>query len=312
MTDDLDLVTVEEAARIVGKTPHNIRDYIQRGRISKYNERGERIQRAQNGHLRVSLKEIRMFLSLVEQGLEKHHRAGLHPKFLRSPFFSLASAAAAMFVLLLPGCARTPEAASVPQARRRLTVTFTVAGRINPSYYYFVGLDTLGDPAEGPRPVVSSPWGNGWGTGRITHYVQYHGGVFQVYRFREGTNLLVADAIGMPFEAVPPTPPAENRLQVTLDIDATLGTEVSLVNLNVITTPEILIESQFQGTKLYDGLGQSGNHFVSLPLNLSRLFTGLPSPEDPEQAGDLPAQPTPGVNRDDIDLTNVTVEVRIL
>lgn len=80
MSDDLELVTVEEAARIVGKTPHNIRDYIQRGRIGKYNERGERIQRAQNGHLRVSLKEIRIFLSLVEQGLEKHHHAGLHPE----------------------------------------------------------------------------------------------------------------------------------------------------------------------------------------------------------------------------------------
>ncbi|MCX7837968.1 MAG: DNA methyltransferase [Anaerolineae bacterium] len=80
MSDDLELVTIEEAARIVGKTPHNIRDYIQRGRIGKYNERGERIQRAQNGHLRVSLKEIRIFLSLVEQGLEKHHRAGLHPE----------------------------------------------------------------------------------------------------------------------------------------------------------------------------------------------------------------------------------------
>lgn len=80
MTDNLELVTIEEAARLVGKTPHNIRDYIQRGRIGKYNEHGEIIERAQNGHLRVSLKEIRVFLSLVEQGLEKHHHAGLHPE----------------------------------------------------------------------------------------------------------------------------------------------------------------------------------------------------------------------------------------
>lgn len=80
MVSDLELVTIEEAARAVGKTPHNIRDYIQRGRIAKYNERGDVIQRAQNGQLRVSLKEIRIFLSLVEQGLEKHHHAGLHPE----------------------------------------------------------------------------------------------------------------------------------------------------------------------------------------------------------------------------------------
>lgn len=78
--DDLELVKLDEAARAVGKTPHNIRDYIQRGRISKYNPEGKLIKRAPNGGLRVSLKELRMFLSLVEQGLEKHHRAGLHPE----------------------------------------------------------------------------------------------------------------------------------------------------------------------------------------------------------------------------------------
>jgi hypothetical protein len=80
MSDDLEITTLEEAARIVGKTPPNIRDYIQRGRIGKYNERGEPIKRARNGELRVSLKEIRIFLSLVEQGIEKHHHAGLHPE----------------------------------------------------------------------------------------------------------------------------------------------------------------------------------------------------------------------------------------
>ncbi len=80
MTDGLEFVTLEDAAKIVGKTPHNIRDYIQRGRISKYNPRGERITRAHNGELRVSLQEINVFLSLIEQGNEKHHHAGLHPE----------------------------------------------------------------------------------------------------------------------------------------------------------------------------------------------------------------------------------------
>jgi len=80
MTDGLEFVTLEDAARIVGKTPHNIRDYIQRGRISKYNPRGERITRAHNGELRVSLQEINVFLSLIEQGNEKHHHAGLNPE----------------------------------------------------------------------------------------------------------------------------------------------------------------------------------------------------------------------------------------
>lgn len=73
MPSDLELVTLEEAARIVGKTPHNIRDYIQRKRIGKYNEHGKPVLHAGNGELRVSLKELRIFLSLVEEGNEKHH-----------------------------------------------------------------------------------------------------------------------------------------------------------------------------------------------------------------------------------------------
>jgi DNA modification methylase len=80
MDNDLELVTLEEAARIVGKTPADLRGYIQRGQIGTYNEQGKLIQHAENGHLRVSLKEIRIFLALLEQGLEKHHRAGLHPE----------------------------------------------------------------------------------------------------------------------------------------------------------------------------------------------------------------------------------------
>ena len=80
MADSLELVTLEEAARIVGKTPYNIRDYIQRGRIQKYNKYGASIKYARDGELRISLEEIKTFLLLVEQGLQKHHHAGLHPE----------------------------------------------------------------------------------------------------------------------------------------------------------------------------------------------------------------------------------------
>ncbi|HQF62772.1 MAG TPA: DNA methyltransferase [Anaerolineaceae bacterium] len=76
--EDLELVTIEEAAQAVNKTANNIRDYIQRGRISKYNSRGEVISKAGNGELRVSLKEIRVFLDLINKGEEQHYHAGLH------------------------------------------------------------------------------------------------------------------------------------------------------------------------------------------------------------------------------------------
>lgn len=81
------LVTLEEAAKAVGKTPHNIRDYIQRGRITKFNSRGEKITRAGNGELRVDLNELNAFLRLVKEGQEKHHHAGLHTEL---GFYGLA------------------------------------------------------------------------------------------------------------------------------------------------------------------------------------------------------------------------------
>ena len=73
-----ELVKLEEAARIVGKTPHNIRDYIQRGRIKKYNPFGVKISKARNGELRVSLKEITEFLNILEKDWQKHHNGNLH------------------------------------------------------------------------------------------------------------------------------------------------------------------------------------------------------------------------------------------
>lgn len=73
-----DLVTLEEAANLAGKSVHNIRDYIQRGRITKFDSQGNVINLAARGELRVSLTELRAFLYLLEQRDEKHHHAGLN------------------------------------------------------------------------------------------------------------------------------------------------------------------------------------------------------------------------------------------
>ena len=75
---DSDIVTLQQAACLVGKTPHNIRDYIQRGRINKYNPSGQRISKARNGQLRVSLRELKDFLNMLEQDRKKHHMTGLN------------------------------------------------------------------------------------------------------------------------------------------------------------------------------------------------------------------------------------------
>jgi DNA methylase len=70
-------VTLEEAAEQVGKTTHNIRDYLQRGRIGKFNAQGQSIGRAKIGELRVSLSELKAFLKQVQHGNHKHALLGV-------------------------------------------------------------------------------------------------------------------------------------------------------------------------------------------------------------------------------------------
>ncbi|MHA2230970.1 MAG: DNA methyltransferase [Candidatus Hodarchaeales archaeon] len=57
MADD-EFLTLRQAAKLFGKTTSNISYLLQYGRISKYNEIGEKINRAKSGELRVSKNEL--------------------------------------------------------------------------------------------------------------------------------------------------------------------------------------------------------------------------------------------------------------
>ncbi|MBX6332941.1 MAG: hypothetical protein IRY91_13925 [Gemmatimonadaceae bacterium] len=74
------LVTLKDAAKAVGKAPHNVRDYIQRGRLSKYDARGRPIARARHRELRVDLEELIAVIWRAEMGLVKHQQPGLRPE----------------------------------------------------------------------------------------------------------------------------------------------------------------------------------------------------------------------------------------
>lgn len=73
-----DLVTLEHAAHVVGKTPANIRYYIQVGRINKYDLSGRKILKARNGQLRISLKELKSFLYMLDKDIKRHHNGHLN------------------------------------------------------------------------------------------------------------------------------------------------------------------------------------------------------------------------------------------
>jgi len=73
------------------------------------------------------------------------------------------------------GCARFPATPEITAPDNQMIVTLVVAGPIRADYYYFFAIDPGEDATQGPVPVVQGPyWGNGWGTGPFTQFVQYH------------------------------------------------------------------------------------------------------------------------------------------
>lgn len=89
----------------------------------------------------------------------------------------------AFVLLLFLGCARFPAEPVSNPAPRQLIVTLRFAAPVDDRYYYLVALDTNQDPSDGPVPVIQGPyWGNGWGTGPITRFVEYYSGQFGVYQ----------------------------------------------------------------------------------------------------------------------------------
>jgi len=86
--------------------------------------------------------------------------------------------------IALIGCARWPEGSdggNLPE--RLLDIVVEFADAIDPTAFYFICFDTDGDTDTGPLPISRGPfWGNGWGTGTITAYVEYSSAGYRVYR----------------------------------------------------------------------------------------------------------------------------------
>jgi hypothetical protein len=85
--------------------------------------------------------------------------------------------------LLLGGCARGgDEQPVVPEVVLEVMMRFARA--VDDASYYYAAFDTDGDfGADGPLPVAAGPrWGNGWGTGSLTHFVEYHQGRYELFR----------------------------------------------------------------------------------------------------------------------------------
>ncbi|MBW3623392.1 MAG: hypothetical protein KY468_08280 [Armatimonadetes bacterium] len=214
--------------------------------------------------------------------------------------------------VLTGGCARTPADATI-NAPNQLLVQVTVRGVVNPSRFYFVAFNATDatNTSQGPLPVVSCPWGNGWGAGRITHYVQVGGpnqpGFYGVYRFPQTDNP-VQDLINPVYLGRPVSSDefqGTNTFRFSLDLDllqTPSGAPATMLNMNIIATDRVPINTQDCTRKLVDALGPgAGNTFVTIPVQQSRIFRDEELTQ-PESQGDI--------TDPDLDLVDWQIEVR--
>jgi hypothetical protein len=181
---------------------------------------------------------------------------------------------------ITPGCARFPvDQTGTGSPSRTLSSQITVRGRINPGLYYFLAIDTDGDPSYGPVPVVTGPeLGNGWvviGPSRPTDpvrqpafYLEYSpdtAGSPQQFRLNTDTNTYIP--LGSPFK----WQVSSDYTTLSVEIDESLliasgQTSPTRIQINWITMDTKDLPPQDSGRiKQYDGLGPLGNDFFDIP-----------------------------------------------
>lgn len=85
--------------------------------------------------------------------------------------------------LLAGGCANTGSLGDITIPAAVVDVYLRLAAPVDENAYYFFAVNATGDTNSFPVPVAAGPyWGNGWGTGTITHYVEYHLGQYNLFR----------------------------------------------------------------------------------------------------------------------------------
>lgn len=233
----------------------------------------------------------------------------------------------AALILLLPvGCAKSPPSASTTGPQ--LIVTMTVAGTINPQFYYFVLFNNANDPtgANGPIPVISAPWGNGFATGRtanagLTHFVRYDPtqpqGGFGVYSVIPGSNLRQFQYLGPPVQESVTNNTLQFRIPLSqLATTAVPAGSINSIQINFLTTNTIPIDPNYTGTKYFDALGDSTqigsiNDYITISTTKNGIYQNsdknLEPSDDVAEAGNGVFRT---VNEPDLDIVNWSVEVR--
>jgi len=202
----------------------------------------------------------------------------------------------ALPILILTGCARGPAGGAA--VANRFIIRFNTLGPIRDDLFYFVAFDDNNVSADGPLPVVSAPFGNGWGAGSFTTFVRYHQGIYQVFRHTVNPDTTVTDTlIDQPLLS---KPAQGGQLEFTLDMDRTFAVGATSLDVNIFATDQILVDPNLQAIKQQDGLGfPPGTDYITIRIDRNGLFdnrSGL------ESAGDVVFP--------NIDLTDFRIEVQ--
>ena len=204
-------------------------------------------------------------------------------------FWPLASG----FWLLSSGCAKSPVGVTT-RASNRFATTLSIAGRLNPNYYYGVAFDDAGGDGVGPQAILgNTPIQNGVVGGDFRLLVLYHLNNFQVfYRSTPSDPASEREITGSNGLFVLTPRATQNGLEFTLDLDARLpggttfifprGTNSTSLaterfDINAVTTNTILRDPQDNRIKPVDALGAQQ---VATPVEIQIGGTRTTSVQD--------------------------------
>jgi len=219
----------------------------------------------------------------------------------------------ALFLVLAPGCAKFPSGGPGVQTKR-LVIRMTVAGRLREGYVYVVAFrpsNDLNPTTQGPIPVISAPWGNGFVAGNCTHFLRWDplgSPQYSLFAFRDAL-LNEWFLLGSPLNFVE-VPPNGRTLQFEIDLTQIAPTPADAllyqsVQINFLTMDRVP-QGTSGGSKSWDALGNSGiPSEINTPVTIPLLTTGIY-----DNARFFNLEPS-GDNPDpDLDIVDWSVEVR--
>lgn len=207
--------------------------------------------------------------------------------------------------LLATSCAKFP-ANGAGTSTKRVIFTLTTDQPINPNYVYIIAIHASEDvnpTTQGPIPVISQPWGNGFVAGTVDLFVRWDpltSPNYLIYRFQD-VNLTQYIQVGVPVNSTPVNT-GDNKIQFELDINqiaASIPQAPLLKSLQVnFLTMNRVPQGSDPGSKVYDALGNTQdpsqiNDFVVIPLdqpgvyNNARFANIEPTNDTPDPALDI-------------------------